>query len=246
MTTSEATNAAAAPAARAIRMRAAATRHGPDRAGAPGRRRARRLPGRRLPGAARGRHRARLGDRHLDRRHQRQPHRRQRRRGPLARLREFWRTGRAGPLDASSSHACRSSAHARPTGSTVSQRHPGASSRRTLAAFASAHVPLGAESAGYYRPRRWRATLTDLVDFERIADSKPRLTVGAANVRTRRDALLRQPRRAARRPARDGVGRAAARLPGRPHRRRALTGTAASSPTRRSRRCSTTIPAGTR
>ena len=48
------------------------------RAGAARRRRARRLPGRRLSGAARGRHRARLGDRHLDRRHQRQPDRRQR------------------------------------------------------------------------------------------------------------------------------------------------------------------------
>ena len=55
------------------------------RAGGPGdagRRRAGRLPGRRLPGAARGRHRARLGDRHLDRRDQRRADRRQRARGP--------------------------------------------------------------------------------------------------------------------------------------------------------------------
>ena len=51
---------------------------GPGGAGAAGRRCARRLPGRRLRGAARGGPRARLGDRHLDRRDQRRADRRQR------------------------------------------------------------------------------------------------------------------------------------------------------------------------
>ncbi|MHC2749613.1 hypothetical protein ACVIWV_005067 [Bradyrhizobium diazoefficiens] len=52
--------------------------HGPAGSGrsrAAGRRRAWLLPGRRLPGAARGRHRAGLDHRHLDRRHQCEPHR---------------------------------------------------------------------------------------------------------------------------------------------------------------------------
>ena len=49
----------------------------PDRARPPGRRRARRLPGRGLRSSARGRDCARLGHRHLDRRHQRVADRRQ-------------------------------------------------------------------------------------------------------------------------------------------------------------------------
>ena len=52
-------------------QRATRTPAGPGRARAAGRRCARRLPGRRLPGAARVGHRARLGDRHVDRRDQR-------------------------------------------------------------------------------------------------------------------------------------------------------------------------------
>ena len=59
-------------------------------AGAAGRRRARRLPGRRLPGAARGRHRARLGDRHLDRRDQRRADRRQRAGAAAGTAQAFW------------------------------------------------------------------------------------------------------------------------------------------------------------
>jgi NTE family protein len=51
-------------------------------------------------------------------------------------------------------------------------------------ALAGAHWPLGAEKAGYYLTHPLRATLQDLVDFERIEAGAPRLTVGAANVRT--------------------------------------------------------------
>jgi NTE family protein len=51
-------------------------------------------------------------------------------------------------------------------------------------AFASAHLPLGAERAAYYSTAELRETLGALTDFARIGDGGPRLTVGAANVRT--------------------------------------------------------------
>lgn len=51
-------------------------------------------------------------------------------------------------------------------------------------AFASAHAPLGAERAAYYSTAELRETLSALIDFERLDERAPRLTVGAANVRT--------------------------------------------------------------
>ena len=51
-------------------------------------------------------------------------------------------------------------------------------------AFASMHLPLGAEQAGLYSTKELEETLTELVDFDLVAQTKPRLTVGAANVRT--------------------------------------------------------------
>ena len=51
-------------------------------------------------------------------------------------------------------------------------------------AFLSPHLPLGADNAGYYSTAPLEATLSDLVDFSRIAENKPRLTVGAAHVTT--------------------------------------------------------------
>lgn len=53
-------------------------------------------------------------------------------------------------------------------------------------AFFNPHYPLGAERAGYYSTSELEATLNDLVDFSLIRRSKPRLTVGAAQVRTSR------------------------------------------------------------
>ncbi len=51
-----------------------------------------------------------------------------------------------------------------------------------------AHVgdsyPLGADNAGYYSTAPLQQTLTDLVDFKLLNARKPRLTVGAAHVRT--------------------------------------------------------------
>ena len=46
------------------------------------------------------------------------------------------------------------------------------------------HFPLGAENAGYYSTAPLKKTLTELVDFSLLSRCKPRLTVGAAQVRT--------------------------------------------------------------
>jgi NTE family protein len=47
-----------------------------------------------------------------------------------------------------------------------------------------ADYPLGADHAGYYSTAPLEATLRDLVDFERVNQGSPRLTVGAAHVRS--------------------------------------------------------------
>ena len=51
-----------------------------------------------------------------------------------------------------------------------------------LRAFLGAHVPLGADHAGYYSTEPLRQTLEELVDFSLINSGHPRLTVGAAHV----------------------------------------------------------------
>ncbi len=51
-------------------------------------------------------------------------------------------------------------------------------------AFFGSHVRLGAEAAGFYSTAPLEKTLSELVDFSLIARGKPRLTVGAAHVRT--------------------------------------------------------------
>ena len=51
-------------------------------------------------------------------------------------------------------------------------------------AFLGWHVPLAADAAGYYSTMPLQETLGELVDFSLIARSGPRLTVGAAKVRT--------------------------------------------------------------
>jgi len=53
-----------------------------------------------------------------------------------------------------------------------------------LPAFFGAHIPLGVDRAGFYSTASLRETLTELVDFSIINRRSPRLTVGAANVRT--------------------------------------------------------------
>ena len=51
-------------------------------------------------------------------------------------------------------------------------------------AFCGGAVKLGAEAAGYYSTAPLQKTLLELVDFSVINRNRPRLTVGAANVRT--------------------------------------------------------------
>jgi NTE family protein len=51
-------------------------------------------------------------------------------------------------------------------------------------AFLGAHVPLGTDSAGFYSTGPLERTLDKLVDFTLLYKSGPRLTVGAAHVRT--------------------------------------------------------------
>ena len=51
-------------------------------------------------------------------------------------------------------------------------------------AFLGWHVPLTPDGAGYYSTVPLQETLCELVDFSLIAKSAPRLTVGAAKVRT--------------------------------------------------------------
>lgn len=53
-------------------------------------------------------------------------------------------------------------------------------------AFLGPHVRLGADNAGFYSTEPLKKTLGELVDFSLIAANKPRLTVGAAHVRTSR------------------------------------------------------------
>ena len=51
-------------------------------------------------------------------------------------------------------------------------------------AFLSPNLSLGVDKAGYYSTAPLEKTLTELVDFSLINRRKPRLTVGAAQVRT--------------------------------------------------------------
>src|ERR1044072_3482687 len=51
-------------------------------------------------------------------------------------------------------------------------------------AFLGTHVPLGADAAGFYSTAPMEKTLLELVDFSLVNKCSPRLTVGAAHVRT--------------------------------------------------------------
>ena len=51
-------------------------------------------------------------------------------------------------------------------------------------AFLGTHVPLGPDAAGFYSTAPLEKTLLELVDFSLVNKCNPRLTVGAAHVRT--------------------------------------------------------------
>jgi NTE family protein len=69
--------------------------------------------------------------------------------------------------------------------STLARGIPGFFEPNTMA-FWGTHVLLGADKAGYYSTAPLEKTLTELVDFSLVNRCKPRLTVGAAQVRTSR------------------------------------------------------------
>jgi NTE family protein len=57
--------------------------------------------------------------------------------------------------------------------------------RPNPAAFCGAHMPLGVDHAGFYSTAPLRETLSELVDFSLVNRCQPRLTVGAAHMRSR-------------------------------------------------------------
>ncbi len=100
----------------------------------------------------------------------------------VARMHEFWRRMDRGPIsDMMSRMPGMGSAAANML--TMTQGLKGFFTPNPLA-FAGAHIPLGAEKAGYYSTAALEKTLNELVDFDLVAEVRPRLTVGTANVRT--------------------------------------------------------------
>jgi NTE family protein len=97
----------------------------------------------------------------------------------MERLAEFWRRVQHG--HAFDSLLPPSLATLWRNAATISGGHPTFFSPNPLA-FASAHLPLGAEVAGYYSVDPLRETLSDLVDFELVNGGPVRLTVGASKV----------------------------------------------------------------
>ena len=128
---------------------------------------------------------------------------------------------------------------------TVTRGIPGFFEPNPLA-FWGTHVPLGADTAGYYSTAPLEKTLLELVDFSLVNRCKPRLTVGAAHVRTSQMRYFDSRDMRDRRQAHHGLGRAAAGVPGRAHRRRALLGRRHSLQHADRGRSSTTTRAATR
>jgi NTE family protein len=99
----------------------------------------------------------------------------------LARLEEFWRRMRRKEFFALSAWPGLSDAAS--YWSTVLGGIPGFFEPNPLA-FLGAHYPLGRDKAGFYSTMPLEKTLLELVDFSLIKHCTPRLTVGAAHVRT--------------------------------------------------------------
>ena len=95
-------------------------------------------------------------------------------------------------------------------------------------------MPLGVNHAAFYSTEALRETLADLIDLSIVNAASPRLTVGAANVRTSMMHYFDSRKRRSRRTD-HGFRRVAAGVSGRQHRRRVLSGTAGFFPTRRPR-----------
>ena len=102
----------------------------------------------------------------------------------LPRLRAFWnRMAHRSPWHLTA--AWPQLAQALSYWSTLTQGIPGFFQPNAMA-FWGTHVLLGADRAGYYSTAALEETLSELVDFSRVNQNRPRLTVGAAHVRTSR------------------------------------------------------------
>jgi NTE family protein len=99
----------------------------------------------------------------------------------LERLQEFWRRMRRKELWSRSSWP--GAADTANYWATILGGIPGFFEPNPLAFFGS-HIRLGADGAGFYSTAPLERTLGDLIDFSLITRCKPRLTVGAAHVRT--------------------------------------------------------------
>jgi NTE family protein len=99
----------------------------------------------------------------------------------LERLQEFWRRMRRKELWSRSRWP--SVADTANYWTTLLGGIPGFFEPNPLAFFGS-HIRLGADAAGFYSTAPLEKTLNELVDFSLITRCKPRLTVGAAHVRT--------------------------------------------------------------
>ena len=100
----------------------------------------------------------------------------------LPRLREFWKRMEQRPIWSFAEPFCgfkEKLSH----WSTVANGIPGFF-KPNLLALAGAEYPLGADKSGYYSTDPLERTLCELVDFDRANSCTPRLTVGAAHVRS--------------------------------------------------------------
>jgi NTE family protein len=100
----------------------------------------------------------------------------------LSRLREFWKRMEQSPIW-SFPAAFAGFNEKLSYWSTVTNGISGFFKPNPLA-HAGADYPLGADNAGYYSTAPLERTLTELVDFKRVNQCSPRLTVGAAHVRS--------------------------------------------------------------
>ena len=99
----------------------------------------------------------------------------------LDRLEEFWRRMRS--KDVSAFWTWPGLPDTTSYWSTLLGGIPGFFEPNPLAIFGT-HYPLGRDKAGYYSTAPLEKTLTELVDFALVKRCMPRLTVGAAHVRT--------------------------------------------------------------
>jgi NTE family protein len=100
----------------------------------------------------------------------------------LARLREFWKRVEQNPLF--HFHEALEAFHERLAAWSAIAHGIGGFFAPNPIAHIGDSLPLGADRAGYYSTAPLQATLEELVDFDLASRGRPRLSVGAAHVRT--------------------------------------------------------------